>query len=92
MWHFAQRRPGRFAEYVPPKPVPTRTSSPFGRNREGVDWCVQKMPEPLVVAMKPSSSGPPHTLHFEFAIRATRRAPTGPGYLSFAPNPLEQTK
>jgi hypothetical protein len=47
--HFAQRIPGRLAEYVPPNPVPTSTSRPFGRNREVDASWDQKSPEPLVV-------------------------------------------
>ena len=44
-----QRSPGRFAENVPPKPVGTRTSSPFGRSRKSVPSWAQRRPLPFVV-------------------------------------------
>jgi hypothetical protein len=81
---WTHRWPGRFAEYIPLNPVPTSTSSPFGRSREGADWRDQKRPEPLVVATNPASSGPPQTAHFESGIAVTQEAATGLGYLSFA--------
>ncbi len=71
--HFGHRRPGKFAENVPPNRVPTMTSRPLGRKRLGTASWLQKRPDPFDVATNPLSRGPPQVAQWDSAIAATAR-------------------
>ncbi len=57
-----------FAEYIPEKPVGTRTSRPLGRRRWSDPSWDQYNPEPFVAVTNPASRGPPQVVHFASAM------------------------